>query len=448
MEQLFSTFNAVTDEQWKARITQDLKGTTFNDLSFTDRNGILVRPFYTTSDAEQPTPPAFTNPDWEIAVTIKVEGNETTANEAALEALLGGVNALRFDISGKVDLPRLLKDIDLAIIMTVFETDDSLQDFLNHFDDYLAASGMLRHHLNTYIICDPISRCADKIPDGRSIAENTERLMQGRIGHKNIAVNAATYTNAGATPVYELACTLAHLNEYLNLAGNNQETSRIEKIFITAATDTNFFEQIAKLRALRSLVACLLQAYGLDAGLHLQVVTGDLYRAPVDAYSNLLRDTIAGMAGVLGGCDSLIIHRFDAALREPTPFSSRLSRNQQHIFKEESYLQKVADAAHGSYFIENITQQLAENAWTAFQEIEKEGGWLSACEKDIPQRAVQGQANKLLEEYRQGTRVLAGVNKYQAKEEISKMLHYSNSTAGGRFPAINIAGEIMRDWAD
>lgn len=444
MEQLFSTFDSITEEQWKARIAQDLKGTTFDDLIFTDRNGIRIQPFYTLSDIPQATQAVFTHPNWEITVSIQVEGNEADANKAALEALSGGATAIRFEMPGTVDLPKLLKNIDLSAIMTQFVPKGSLKVFLDHFDDYLAALGMLRERLDCYVVCDPISNCTNNtMPEKAAISEDLEIFTPCRIGHKTIAVHAAVYQNAGATPVYELGCTLAHLNEYLNFLQESNALARVEKILLRVAVDTHFYEQIAKLRALRILVSFLSDTYGMDAELHLQAVTSDLYRAPVDPYSNLLRDTIAGMAGVLGGCDSLIIHRFDATTRMPNDFSDRLSRNQQLIFKEESYLQRVADVAHGAYFIETMTRQLAEKAWIAFQAIEQEGGWLEACKKNIPQSTIQKQREELIALYKNGTKVLTGVNKYQDAEEIKKQVTFPETPETCGFPALNIARELI-----
>src|SRR5690606_21943705 len=132
MEQLFSTFDSITEEQWEARIAQDLKGTTFDDLIFTDRNGIRIQPFYTLSDTPQSAQAVFTHPDWEITVSIQVESNEADANKAALEALSGGATAIRFEMPGTVDLPKLLKNIDLSAIMTQFVPKGSLKVFLDH----------------------------------------------------------------------------------------------------------------------------------------------------------------------------------------------------------------------------------------------------------------------------------------------------------------------------
>jgi len=444
MEQLFSTFDAATDEQWKARIAQDLKGTTFDDLIYTDRNGIRIQPFYTATESPLPTSAAFANPEWDITVSIPVDGNEAEANKSALEALQGGASALRFEMPGTVDLPKLLKGIDLNAIMILFAPAGSLQIFLDHLDDYLAALGMLGDRLNCYVICDPISNISNNAEyEATTISKEWEIFNPCRIGHKAIAVHAAVYHNAGATPVYELACTLAHLNEYLHFLQENHELNRIEKILLTVAVDTHFFEQIAKLRALRILVSLLSETYNLDAAIHLQAVTSDLYRAPVDPYSNLLRDTIAGMAGVLGGCDSLIIHQFDAAIRMPNDFSDRLSRNQQLIFKEESYLQKVADVAHGAYFIETMTRQLAEKAWSSFQAIEQEGGWLQACKKNIPQNTIQKQREAEAAQYKSGAKVLTGINKYQNAEEIKKQVAFRETPANFGFPAWNIARDLL-----
>lgn len=446
MDQLFSTFDSISEEDWKARIAQDLKGTTFDDLIYTDRNGIRIQPFYTFSETTKLVKPVFTHTDWEITVNINVDGNEAAANKAALEALNGGATALKFETTESVDLPKLLKNIDLCAIMTQFVPKGSLQVFLNHFDDYLAALGMLSDRLDCYVMSDPISHYNTQSAFRKSvIAENWEVFNSCRIGHKTITVCAEMYQNAGATPMYELACTIAHLNEYLNVLQESNALNRVEKILICVAVDTHFFEQIAKLRALRILISSLIEHYDFAIPVHIQAITSDVYRTPIDPYSNLLRDTIAGMAGILGGCNSLIIHRFDANIRMPNEFSDRLSRNQQLIFKEESHLQRIADVAHGAYFIESMTRQLAEQAWIAFQAIERVGGWLEACKKNIPQKTIHQQREELLARYKDGTKVLTGINKYQYTEESKEELNFPKAKENAAFPALNIARALLKN---
>jgi methylmalonyl-CoA mutase len=235
------------------------------------------------------------------------------------------------------------------------------------------------------------------------------------------------------------------LNEYLNVLQESNALNRVEKILICVAVDTHFFEQIAKLRALRILISSLIEHYDIAIPVHIQAITSDVYRTPIDPYSNLLRDTIAGMAGILGGCNSLIIHRFDANIRMPNEFSDRLSRNQQLIFKEESHLQRIADVAHGAYFIESMTRQLAEQAWIAFQAIERVGGWLEACKKNIPQKTIHQQREELLARYKDGTKVLTGINKYQYTEESKEELNFPKAKENAAFPALNIARALLKN---
>src|SRR5690606_28586498 len=186
----------------------------------------------------------------------------------------------------------------------------------------------------------------------------------------------------------------------------------IKHLHIDIATDTLFFEQIAKLRSLRKTLPLILNQYDCKAQVHLHASNSNTYRSEYDSYSNLLRDTLAGMAAIIGGADSLYIPPFDLKKLSDNEFSRRLSLNQQLIFKEESYLNKVADSSTGSYAIEQLTHDIAEKSWKLFQQIEEEGRFQAAGNKVKIQATIQQQAQELVEAYRSGKKILVGVNKF------------------------------------
>lgn len=408
MTTLFDEFAASSPEAWKERLSKDLKGITFEDLSVQDRNGLTIRPFYTAADRQdQAAAPAFTHQDWAICAHIPVS-DAKAANAQALHELNNGASALCFELDGATDLDTLLQGIGLPYIHTRFMLSGNLQAFLQQ--------AQRLQGLDIAICDDAIARYTG---GGSWNSERTQKDFYTLFDTtRQVCVDAKIYQDAGANSVWQLACSIAQLNEYLHWLQLEGKTAELQQVDLSVSAGTDFFEEIAKLRALHRLAGNLLASYGIQASLHLHAETSDTYRSAFDSYSNLLRDTIAGMAAVLGGCHSLLIHPFDQAKIAANLFSSRMSRNQQLIFKEECYLHQVADAAAGSFYLEQLTEQLAEKAWQVFKDIEAAGGLIAAFEQGTITTAIAAQAAAWIEEYRTGKRVLIGVNKYiNAKDE-------------------------------
>lgn len=431
MEQLFTDFNIADAQAWKARLEKDLKGVTFEQLSVIDRNGITIHPFYTNEDITATKEPVTTQPDWSICAAIKVT-DAKTANTQALAKLNNGASGLCFYIEQDVDPSTLLQDIELPYIYSSFVLNNNAVSFSEKLQQYISNKGWNASEMDLFLSYDFIGKYLQTGDWTDSQLEDTKSFLS--FMGKNVSaicVDATLFQNAGANTTYELTCALAMVNEYLHLLEEDNKMGSLKKINISLATDTSFFEQIAKLRAFRKLLPLIFKQYNISPAIHLHIETSNTYRSPFDSYSNLLRDTIAGMAAVIGGCDSLYIHPFNETLVEPTDFSRRMSRNQQLIFKEESYLDKVADAAAGSYYLETLTEQLAQQAWSSFKEIEKDGGLLAAFEKEIIQSTIAQQAQQLVQEYKDGKRVLIGVNKFVNAKDEPKLMQPKSSTTKG-----------------
>src|SRR5690606_21081958 len=150
----------------------------------------------------------------------------------------------------------------------------------------------------------------------------------------------------------------------------------------------------------QNLYRFIMAQYNVQPKLHIHTVTGNTYRSPLDAYSNLLRDTVAAIAATLGGSNSLFVRPFDEMIKEPDSFSYRMGRNIQLLLKEESYQHKIADAGAGSYYIETLTEEMPGMAWEAFKVIASQGGLSECFNKNIIQENVKQQADKWLSEYR------------------------------------------------
>jgi methylmalonyl-CoA mutase len=190
----------------------------------------------------------------------------------------------------------------------------------------------------------------------------------------------------GATAVQELAFSLAEAVEKLRLAveeGKSVDAAAPATVFVYAV-GSNYFFEIAKLRAARALWATAVSAFGCEnpkaAITRIHVRTSRFNKNPIDPYINLLRVTTEALSAVVGGCDSLTI--------EPFGFDPQLAMNVQRILREEAHVGRVSDPAGGSYYIEALTDALARKAWSLFQEVEAAGGWKAALEAGFVEKAL------------------------------------------------------------
>jgi methylmalonyl-CoA mutase len=217
---------------------------------------------------------------------------------------------------------------------------------------------------------------------------------------RTIHLSESNFNNAGADIVQELAFGISMGSEYLvQLTGRGLSAGfAASKIRFSFGVGSGYFTEIAKLRAARLLWSTVMNGFlqGSSEGTIMDIhsVTNKRNKTTKDPYMNMLRTQTEAMSAILGGTDSLTVEPFDIALRQPDEFSERIARNQQLILKEESYFDKVADPSAGSYYIEKLTQQIAENAWKLFVETEEEGGFLSALKSGFIKAKLSESAGK------------------------------------------------------
>jgi methylmalonyl-CoA mutase len=216
-------------------------------------------------------------------------------------------------------------------------------------------------------------------------------------GHEPpLDVDASAHHDAGATAVQEVAWALAE--------GADRLASGCPVAVAGFAVGSNHFMEIAKLRAARRLWATVATAFGRPGSIRIHVRTAGANKTVYDPYVNMLRVTTEALSAVLGGCDSLTV--------TPCGFDAHLAENVQHILREESHLDKVADAGAGSYYIEALTGAIAAEAWTLFQEVEAAGGWaafVAAGSRDDALASARAAKETAVASRR---RVLVGTNDY------------------------------------
>ena len=254
----------------------------------------------------------------------------------------------------------------------------------------------------------------------------------------NVNIQGLEYHNAGASISQELAFTLAQLSEYFS----NLPSLEPNKIQISLGVSTNYFFEIAKFRAIRILWTQILNAFKKDdTPLDLRAETGLRTSTIFDPNVNMLRTTSQTMSAALGGANIINTSNFNAAFKKDDDFAQRMARNISLILKEESYFNKVSDPSSGSYYIENLTNELSLNAWTLFQEIEANGGWLKAVQSNFIQDRIEKNAAKQKQSLESKKTHLLGTNLFlNLEEKMTSEVELSiqkNIIIGEDFKALN-----------
>lgn len=414
MEKLFSEFNGLTSAQWKEQIVKDLKGVDFNQLVWKTHNGFDVSPFYTAEDLKETKQPLFTSSDWDICEQIMV-ADEKEANQRALKALESGASGLSFFINRKINTSVLLKDISLKHIYSQFNISNDALHLLEELKDFYGKVNEHDGKIKCFVNLDPLHLFAFY----GEWHDDQEKDLSVLNTLQHIPVNVGLYEDAGANTVNELAIGLAHANEYFNYL-SEQNGLKNKSLHFSFSVAPDFFTEIAKLRAARKLIALLQEQYGTNFPIHIHAQTTMTDKSSMDIYNNMLRTTTEAMSAVIGGADSLSVLPYNEGFEKGSEFSSRIAINQQHILKDESYLNKVADISAGSYYIESVTDSVAEKAWEQFKVIESKGGYIACLKNNFIQGLISEGANSLQKEFNEGKLVLVGVNKFQNKEEKGK----------------------------
>lgn len=407
---LFSDFAPISSKQWKQQIQFELKGADYNEtLVWESPEGIKVKPFYHKDEFASGAITSKTEP-FKICQDIFVFDVEKSVFRAQ-DSINRGAESLRFIIQDdKTDVTKLLESLPLKDVTTYIDLDFISIDFVQKIDK-IASDKQAR------IFChiDPIAHLAK---DGNwfdSKSKSNFEDLNTLSSLKNtgiISVDGSLYQNAGANIVQQIAYTLAHANEYFNhIPTINQP------IVLQLAVGTNYFFEIAKLRAVRLLFNSIAKEYGHQTDCHLFVTPTKRNKTLYDYNVNLLRSTTECMSAILGGADAVANMPYDALYHKSNEFGERISRNQLLILKHESYFDKVNNTADGSYYIESLTQQLAEKALVLFKDIEANGGFLKMLGDATIQRKISESADKEQELFDSGKEILLGTNKYPNKND-------------------------------
>lgn len=416
-EKLFSEFPPVTTEEWMEKVTVDLKGADYEKkLVWKTNEGFKVKPFYRAEDLEgikttDSLPGEFpyvrgtkTDNNWHVRQDIEVTDLQE-ANKKALDILNKGVDSICFTFSGKdftaKSMEILLKDIKLDCIeinfRNCFKETAKIAGLLS---DYVKANKYDPSKINGSLNFDPFKRVMvkgfDVEIDLKQAVNEVFEAASGLPGIRVFGANPYYFNKAGAYCVQELGFGLAYGNAFLSTgteAGLSAEEIA-KKISFNFGISSNYFMEIAKFRAARMLWAEIVNAYLPEgackkaAKINIHATTSEWNQTVYDAHINMLRNETETMSASIAGVDSITVTPFDHAYKTADEFSERIARNQQLLLKEESHFDKVVDPSAGSYYIENLTTSIAEEAWKLFLEVEDKGGFYAALKEGFIQDQV------------------------------------------------------------
>jgi methylmalonyl-CoA mutase len=455
-----------TRADWEAAAAKEVKG---KDLAWQTPEGIAVKPLYTaedTADLESGLPgfapftrgpyaSMYTGRPW----TIRQYAGFSTAEDSNAfyrRNLAAGQKGLSvaFDLATHrgydSDHPRVTGDVGKAGVAI-----DTLEDMKILFDgiplDEMSVSmtmnGAVLPILAFYIVAaeeqgvgqaqltgtiqnDILKEFAVRNtyiyppePSMRIVADIIAYTSANMPKFNSISISGYHMQEAGATAVQELAFTLADGMEYVRAARAKglEVDAFAPRLSFFFAIGMNFFMEVAKLRAARLLWHRIMDDFGARNAkskmLRTHCQTSGVSLTEQDPYNNIVRTTIEGLAAVLGGTQSLHTNSFDEAIALPTDFSARIARNTQLVIAEETGITNVADPLGGSYYVEALTQRLADEAWTLIQEVETMGGMTMAVDEGMPKRRIEEASAARAATVDRGETVIVGVNRYRLKDE-------------------------------
>ena len=416
MKPLFTNFAPVSAKEWKQKIQFELKGADYNEtLIWNSPDDIKVKPFYDKEDVKEVISVTTKASEFKICQNIFVHDINKSI-ERALDSLARGAESIRFTIEDEtIAIEKLLEKLPLESTPIFFHLNFISIDFVQKIESIAT-----KRKATIYCNIDPIGKLAKEGNWFTTSEKNNFETLNNLVKRDNalslISVNGALYQNSGATIVQQIAYTLAHANEYFN----HIELSKPQTMVLEIAVGTNYFFEIAKLRAIRLLFNLIASEYNQNWNCHLVVTPTKRNKTLYDYNVNMLRTTTECMSAILGGADTIANLPYDALYHKDNEFGDRIARNQLLILKNESYFDKVNNPSDGSYYIESLTQQLADKALVLFKDIEANGGFLKQLNEGIIKRKIQESADKEQDLFDSGKEILLGTNKHANKDDRMK----------------------------
>lgn len=415
MEHLLEEFPPVSTAEWEAAIARELNGADYDKrLIWHSEEGFAVKPYYRAEDLKDlacidSAPGMFpyrrggrSTGDWKIREEIDAVDAET-ANRVARAAIAAGAEEIAF---GNLLIGRA-SEMDLLL--------PNLGEIHIHFNraDHRLL-GLLCECLGNGGRLARVSTGSDAIDSIDFAAEMIDAAPKGLIP---FTIHGEALEEAGATAVEEVGFALAAGVDFL--AAMQERGVDLDRtaaaLEFSFAMGSNFFFQIAKLRAFRMVWARAVQEFGgthSGAPAHIAARTSRWNKTVYDPHVNILRATTEAMAAVLGGANAVMVSPFDACYKQPDEASRRLARNTQLLLKHEARMGRVADAGGGSYYLEALTGSLSHEGWKRMQEIERRGGYRRAQAEGFIAQALERSMAEKEKSLASRQRVLVGTNQF------------------------------------
>lgn len=447
-EKLFTEFPPVPTEKWEEVITADLKGADYErKLVWKTGEGFNVRPYYRAENLEgikflgsqagefPYVRGTHAHNRWRVHQTVSVVCPKE-ANAEALKILNAGVDSLGFCIASAdfsaADLDTLLKDICIEAVEITFCGEKTA-----HVAELVLAKvekeGIAKEDVRIAFCIDPLVKGLSSkgdfcSPNGEKCIARIVELIHKTKEYKHVrivTVAGQTFGNSGSTIVEELAFTLSAGHDYLVRlmdAGLDIDQAA-RKLRFSFSVSSNYFMEIAKFRAARMLWANIVKGYGpaknCACKMHIHAETSRWNQTVYDPYVNMLRGTTEAMSATIAGVHSLEVTPFDTSFENPTEFSKRIARNVELLLKNESHFDQVVDPAGGSYYVENLTQSIAAEAWKLFLEIEEKGGYTEAYKAGLIVERIKASAAAKDKNIATRRQTLLGANQYPNFTEVA-----------------------------
>jgi methylmalonyl-CoA mutase len=429
---LFNDFQQHKKAHWKEQVLKDLKGKDFDEtLLWRIDENVIVDAYYNQDDllniplkSIQQAQNQRVNGSWQYRESIEFT-NEKDCNSLIISGLLAGANDFIIDFGGvrerQVEVKELLRNIKLSDTPFFFKVENNCLGLVNSLQQiapYQWKGGINYDGLALWM-CKGIW---DK--NYWSDLGHILRKVQNHPQFQTVIINSHHFHNSGANVGQELAYTLASAIETIDRLSEQGFTLHeiVQKMEFSISVGTTYFVEIAKIRALKMLWSQILRmGYGMDEkkisvpSIHCE--TSSFYNAAITPHTNMLRATTEAMSAIIGGCDALTIKAFDESFKESNEFSKRIAKNISIILKEESYFDKVIDPSAGSYFIENLTLKIANEALKLLQEVENQGGIVEAFKKNFIQNEINKNFAVKESDLASGKNIMVGVNKFRFDEE-------------------------------
>ena len=424
-EHLLKEFPPVSTEAWEAAIARDLKGADYKmRLIWRTEEGLAVKPYYRAQDLKgsarlDAAPGDFpyrrgvrATGGWRIREEI-VATDAEDANCAACRAVAAGAEGIAFSsllVKSSDELALLLKNLGEVPVHFELANERLIRLLIERLSRNWTGGRRIAAEISTG--CDALT----------SLDFAADVIDVAPAGFVPFAIPGETFEEAGATAVEEVGFTLAAGVDFLGAMeerGVNVDRAAAA-IGFGFAVGANYFFQIAKLRAFRMAWARVVESFGGTgeaARARIAARTSRWNKTVYDPHLNILRGTTEAMAAVLGGADSVMVLPFDACYKAPNEASQRLARNTQLLLKHEAWLNRVADAGGGSYYLETLTDFLAREGWKSMQEIEARGGYRKASAEGAIRRTLDQSLTAREQAVATRRRVMVGTNQYANRAE-------------------------------